>query len=494
MILSPIVRMSLLAKAALLTVALLVALAACTDDGADPTSAPAVSPPTATTAPTAAPDPTATPAEADPVHVVSTNNIAADWVRQIGGDRVNVFSVLPIGADPHGFQPGARDVAQIADADLVLSIGLGLEASWLTELLENAARDPSTIVELAELVDPIEFAETHIEDVELLEDLAHVIHEVEDGEISAEEGLEEIEELVKAFEAMEEAHHDEEGEDHGDEEGEEGEDHGDEEEEEGEDHGDEEEEEGDHHGDEDEDEGEDHGDEEEGDDHGDEEDHADEELTAMVLEVIHQVEEGELDAGDAIEAIEGMTEEGEDAHGGHGHGLEDPHFWFDPLRVKIAVDEIVSQLSALDPDNADAFAANASAYKEQLDELHTWTESEVAVVPDDHRLLVTSHDSLGYFALLYGFEVVGVILSTTTEVDPSAEDLVELAETIERLGVPAVFGETTVSERLATSLATETGVKLVRLYSGSLGQEGSGADTYIGMVRSNVDSIVEALK
>lgn len=480
MILSPIMRIPLLAKIAMLAATMLLAVVACSDDAADPTRQPTTPPPTATTAPATAPDPTATPEPSEPIHVVTTSNIVADWVTNIGGDHVNVFSVLPIGADPHGFQPGAKDVAQIADADLVLSIGLGLEASWLRELLENAARDPSTIVELAEMVDPIEFAETHIEDVEFLEDLMHVIHEVEDGEISPEEGLEEIEELVAAFEAAE-AEHEEEGEDHGDEE-EEGEDHADEEEE-GEDHGDEEEE------------GEDHGDEEEeGEDHGDEEDHADEELTAMVLDIIHEVEEGELDAGEAIEAIEGMTEEGEDAHEGHGHGLEDPHFWFDPLRVKIAVDEIVSQLSALAPDNADVFSANASAYKEQLDELHTWTESQVEVVPQDNRLLVTSHDSLGYFALLYGFEVVGVILSTTTEVDPSAEDLVELAETIERLGVPAVFGETTVSERLATSLATETGVKLVRLYSGSLGQEGSGADTYIGMVRSNVNSIVEALK
>ena len=514
MILSPIVRISLLAKAALLTVAVLVLVAGCTDDGGDPTSAPAVSPPTATSAPTAAPDPTAAPAMSEPVHVVTTTNIVADWVTNIGGDHVNVFSVLPVGADPHGYQPGARDVAQIADADLVLSIGLGLEASWLRELLENAARDPSTIVELGESIDPIEFAETHIEDVELLEDLAHVIHEVEDGEISPEEGIEEIEALVKAFEAMEEGHDhedEEEGEHHGDEDEEEGHDHedeeegehhGDEDEEEGHDH--EDEEEGEHHGDEDEEEGHDHEDEEEGEHHGDEdeeeghdhgdEDHADEGLAAMVLEIIHEVEDGEMSAADAIEAIHHMTEEGEDAHAGHGHGLEDPHFWFDPLRVKVAVDEIVSQLSALDPDNAGVFSANASAYKEQLDELHTWTQSQVDVVPQDHRLLVTSHDSLGYFALLYGFEVAGVILSFTTEVEPSAEDLAHLAETIKDLGVPAVFGETTVSERLAASLATETGAQLVRLYSGSLGQEGSEAETYIGMVRTNVSRITEALK
>ena len=304
---------------------------------------PPVTTTTATSAATTAPQATATPAEAPPVQVVTTTNIMADWVENIGGDRVEVFSVVPVGADPHGFQPGARDVARIADADLVLSIGLGLEASWLTELLENAARDPSTIVELAEMVDPIEFAETHIEDVEFLENLMHVVHEVEDGEIGPEEGLEEIKELVEAFEAAE-AEHEEEGEDHGDEgEEEEGDDHGDEgDEDEGEDHGDE-------------------GDEDEGEDHGDEEeDHGDEELPAMVLDIIEQVEDGQLDAGDAIEAIEGMTEEGEDAHEGHGHGLEDPHFWFDPLRVKVAVDEIVSQLSAFDPDNAGAYSANAS--------------------------------------------------------------------------------------------------------------------------------------
>ena len=107
---------------------------------------------------------------------------------------------------------------------------------------------------------------------------------------------------------------------------------------------------------------------------------------------------------------------------------------------------------------------------------------------------MTSHDSLGYFAELYGFEVVGVILSFTTDVDPSPSDLAHLVDDVKEYGVPAVFGETTVSERLATSLATEAGLTLVRLYSGSLGTEGSGAETYIDMVRTNVGRIVEALR
>ena len=162
--------------------------------------------------------------------------------------------------------------------------------------------------------------------------------------------------------------------------------------------------------------------------------------------------------------------------------------------MKTVVDEIAARLTALDPDRGNVYRANASAYNARLDELHSWTESQVEAVPEDRRLLVTSHDSLGYFANLYGFEVVGVILSITTEVEPSAMSLAELAETAKEYEVPAVFGETTVSERLATSLATESGATLVRLYSGSLGTKGSGAETYIEMARTNVSRITEALK
>ena len=147
--------------------------------------------------PTAEPTPTI-------LSVVTTTSIVADWVENIGGDNVEVFSLVPRGVDPHGFQPGARDVARVADADIVLTVGLGLEESWLRELLQNAARDPATIIELADSIEPIEFGETHIEDVEFLEELSHVVHEVEEGEISAEEGLEEIAEVLEGLEDHEE--------------------------------------------------------------------------------------------------------------------------------------------------------------------------------------------------------------------------------------------------------------------------------------------------
>ena len=411
-----------------LAVVLTAALAACADDRAKTTVR------TPQVEPTAAVSEESEPAARD-LLVVTTLNIVADWMENIGGGHIEVFSLVPVGADPHAFQPGARDVAKVADADLVLSVGLGLEESWLRELLQNAARDPSTIVELGEIIDPIEFGATHAEDVELLEELSHAALEVEEGEIGPEEALDEIRELLEAVG--------------------EGEDHGDEDEEEGEDHG--------------------------------------EELVGMVMEVLNDFGEGHIGAGEAIEALEALSAEGEEEHEGHGHGIHDPHFWFDPIRVKLVVDDIAERLSALDPARRDTYVANASSYGAELDDLHTWTQEQLAGVPKAKRLLVTSHDSLGYFANLYEFEVIGVILSITTEVEPSPEDLADLVEEVREYQVPAVFGETTVSDRLAQAVATESGAEFVRLYSGSLGGDGSGASTYIGMVRTNVERIAEAL-
>ncbi len=434
-------RLSPLFGVILVGFALMLSVAACSTD-TEPEPTQTTQSQTSPPAPAAPAAPPAAPAEQPPIEVVTTSNIVADWVQNVGGDGVEVFSLLPVGGDPHTFQPGARDVARISDADVVLSIGLGMEGGWLHDLLENAAADPESIVETGEIVDPIEFAEGHADEVEILEEISHVVHEVEEGEIDAMEGLEEIKEVLEAAEEEEGEHHEE------DEEAE-----------------------------------------EEGEDH-----EGEEELPAMVMEIIEKVEAGQLDADEAIETIEGLTEEGEDEHEDHGHGLEDPHYWFDPVRVKLVVNDIAARLSVLDPDRGDTFRANAEAYNAKLDELHTWTEEQVSAVTEENRLLVTSHDSFGYFANRYGFEVVGVVLSITTDVEPSAGDLADLVEEVKEEGVPVVFGETTVSERLASAVAKESGAELVRLYSGSLGPQGSGADTYIDMVRTNVERIVEGLK
>ena len=89
----------------------------------------------------------------------------------MGGDRVEVFALLPANADPHTYQPGAQDITQIADADLVFSIGLQLEGGWLEELIENAARDHDSIIAVGDTVDPIDFVEIFDEHGEGSEEL-----------------------------------------------------------------------------------------------------------------------------------------------------------------------------------------------------------------------------------------------------------------------------------------------------------------------------------
>jgi len=201
---------------------------------------------------------------------------------------------------------------------------------------------------------------------------------------------------------------------------------------------------------------------------------------------------GVTDAGGAPEA--GHDDHGHEGHD-HDHGTHDPHFWFDPLRVKLAVNEIAAQLSAIDPGSASVYYQNAAEYGKELDELHAWIEEQVGAVAPERRLLVTSHDAFTYLAMAYGFEIVGLVIpSLATHVEPSAEHLAGLVEVVRERNVPALFGETTVSERLAQAVARETGARLFRLYSGSLGPEGSGADTYLGMVRANIETIVEALR
>ncbi len=199
---------------------------------------------------------------------------------------------------------------------------------------------------------------------------------------------------------------------------------------------------------------------------------------------------------------EGHEEHGHEEHGekeddghGHGHGELDPHFWFDPLRVKQAVNNIAARLSTIDPEGQVSYRENAAAYSSELDGLHAWIEERVATLPEERRLLVTSHDSFQYFAKRYGFEVVGAIFPISTETEPTAQELAELIETIEHAGAPAVFAEKSHSARLGQRVAEETGATLVGgLYTGSLSEPGGDADTYIELMRHNVETIVEALQ
>ncbi len=277
------------------------------------------------------------------MRVVATTSIVADVVANIGGDRIALTTLVPLGADPHSFQPTPQDMAALVDAHVVFANGFGLEAFLkpLTESPDIARR----VVYVSEGLTPLQ-------------------HEREEA-------------------GSEEAH-----------------------------------------------------------------------------------EEG-----------------------------SDPHTWFDPNNVMVWARNIRDALIALDPAHASAYRANAQAYIARLQELDAWIREQVAQIPPSNRKLVTDHTAFTYFAARYGFEQVGAIFpGYSTLSSPSARELAALEDAIRAQGVRAVFVGETVNPALAQRVAQDTGVRLVFLYTGSLGESGSPAATYLGMMRYNVSAIADALR
>ncbi|MEX1279245.1 MAG: metal ABC transporter substrate-binding protein [Acidimicrobiia bacterium] len=189
----------------------------------------------------------------------------------------------------------------------------------------------------------------------------------------------------------------------------------------------------------------------------------------------------------------GDEESKEDDHD-HDHEGDDPHVWMDPVRMAEAARLIATELAAID-DSVD-WTANAEAYAAELEDLDGEIADLLAGIPDDDRKLVTNHESMGYFADRYDFEMVGVVIpGGSTLGDPSSEELAGLVATMQAEGVDVVFAETTDPSALADAVAAELGTdaQVVELFTGSLGEPGSGAETYVDMMRTNAELIAAAL-
>lgn len=175
----------------------------------------------------------------------------------------------------------------------------------------------------------------------------------------------------------------------------------------------------------------------------------------------------------------------------------DPHVWHDVGNAIIMVEAIRDALMTADPAHANIYRDNAEKYLKELSSLQDRVFKEIATLHKDRRKLVTSHDTFGYFARRYGFEVIGAVIdSATTEAsDPSALKMAELVRKVKASGVPAVFMENVSNPQSLQALARETGVRVAPgLYSDALGEPGSAGEDYISMMTYNVKTIVEALR
>lgn len=306
----------------------------------------------------------ATTAEDDnPITVVATFSVLADIVEQVGGDQVEVTSLLPVGADPHTFDPSPDQIVALGDADVIVEVGNDFEP-WLDDLVETSGSSATRV------------------------------------EAFPAEHSERSEEATPADS-------------------------------------------GDH------------------DDEADE--HADDE---------HADHEGEL-------------------HEDHD-GL---HAWLNVHTTIHTVEHLADVMTNIDPDNADVYLANADAYTAKLEELDAYIIEQTESLPADQRELITSHQTFGPFADAYGYEIVGVLMESSTEgADASAGHLANLITLVEENDIPAVFPDTPGGEEMLQPLADDAGIEVApQLYVDTLGEPGSGAETYIDMMRYNVDTIVAAL-
>jgi manganese/iron transport system substrate-binding protein len=182
--------------------------------------------------------------------------------------------------------------------------------------------------------------------------------------------------------------------------------------------------------------------------------------------------------------------------GGIHHHDSDPHFWLDPNNVIQYVQNIRDGLTRADPAGAADYTRNAAAYIAKLNELDTWIQAQVTTIPPERRLLVTNHESFGYFADRYGFRIVGTVVpSVSNDASPSAQQIARLEDRINVTHAIAIFLETGANAQLANQVASDTGVKVVSdLFTHTISAPGGLAPTYIDMMKFDVTEIVNALK
>lgn len=177
----------------------------------------------------------------------------------------------------------------------------------------------------------------------------------------------------------------------------------------------------------------------------------------------------------------------------------DPHVWFDVLIWKSAAERITEGLKELDSKNAGVYDEYLESYLAQLDDLHSYVINRTEEIDPDKRILVTAHDAFQYFGKQYGFDVRG-LQGISTDAEAGTADVRKLANYIVEKQIKAIFVESSVPRKniealqeavRAQGFEVEIGGEL---YSDSTGDAGSAAESYIGTVKANIDTIVGALK
>jgi len=206
---------------------------------------------------------------------------------------------------------------------------------------------------------------------------------------------------------------------------------------------------------------------------------------AQVIEIADMV--------DPIPFGDHAGEHADDEKSDEEHGDEDPHFWFDMNRMAMAAEIIGDEIAT---DNGQQYAECGREVADEIRAAEADVRALLESVPTDQRILVTDHDSLGYLAEAYGYEIAGTVIPAgTTLAEPSSAELADLVQVMKDEGVQVIFANTADPTALSDAVASEVGgdVQVVELYVGSLGEPGSDGEDYLSMMRTNATLISNAL-
>jgi manganese/zinc/iron transport system substrate-binding protein len=175
-------------------------------------------------------------------------------------------------------------------------------------------------------------------------------------------------------------------------------------------------------------------------------------------------------------------------------GMHDPHIWFDVRLWQEAVRTIAQAYAETDPAHAADYERRAADYLAELDRLDQYCRDRAGELPDDQRILITSHDAFHYFGRAYGFDVVG-IQGISTDSEAGLKAITDAVDLIRQKQIRAIFPETSVPRAAIERVAKDSDASLgPELYSDALGSPDSPAGNYAGMIRTNIDNIVDSLK
>ena len=376
------------------------------------------------------------------LQVVTSANFLYEFSQNIGKEMIDVTLLVPMGADPHDWEPTIRDTERLQEANMIIVNGIGYE-HWLNSL--EVTDIPGILVDTSNGISTLDSAkydeekhddhakedghDEHTE--EFYEEIAHVIEEFEEGQITQLQSIEEIEEILL---------------------------------------------------------------EHEGDGHGHEG------AIEDIENLIHEIEDGHIEGAEGLEEIHHLVsgedvhddhakEDGhddEDKHDEHNHGALDPHIWLNPVFAQLQVKNIANALSNSDPTNKNYYQSNAAIYNQELNLLDTKIRTELSGCKTD---FITFHDAFSYFSEEYGLTQHTIISSIDSHGEVTPKTLENIISLARELNIKIIFAEESTSTKTSQVIADEIGGKVLVLSPLEIVSD----ETYVEKMTQNLQNLKDAL-